>query len=112
MNMNQTQVSVDSTDFQDNNILTFSPQSNVTSAPQNNILDYNTQTQSYQQTLQITPARKNPPHPTIFFYRPPNDFCRYYVNCKEICYDTVTYLLNKSLKENKSDVCDGDKNRG
>ena len=38
--------------------------------------------------------------PTDFFYQPSNDFCHYYVDCKEICYDTVTYLLNKSLKEN------------
>jgi hypothetical protein len=39
-------------------------------------------------------------HPTVFFYRPPNDFCHYYITCKEISYDTVTCLLNKSLKEN------------
>ncbi|CAB4443180.1 unnamed protein product [Rhizophagus irregularis] len=39
-------------------------------------------------------------HPTTFFYSPPNEFCHYYVKCKEICYNTVTYLLNKLLKEN------------
>src|SRR2546421_8738040 len=39
-----------------------------------------------------------PVHPTSFFYRPSNDFCHYYISCKEIPYDTVGYLLNKSLK--------------
>ena len=67
-------------------------------------LDHNTQTQYHQppqrtQTFQITSAQTNPIHPAVFFYRPPNDFCHYYVNCKEICYDTVTYLLDKSLQE-------------
>jgi hypothetical protein len=38
-------------------------------------------------------------HPIVFFYRPPNDFCHYFISCKGICYNTVTYLLNKSLKE-------------
>ncbi|CAB4374311.1 unnamed protein product [Rhizophagus irregularis] len=56
----------------------------------------NTQTSPQQQTTLAT----TPFHPTTFFYRPPNEFCHYYINCKEICYDTVTYLLNKSLKEN------------
>ena len=41
-----------------------------------------------------------PVHPTAFFYRPSNDFCHYYISCKEISYNTVGYLLNKSLKEN------------
>ena len=39
-----------------------------------------------------------PVHPITFYYRPPNDFCHYYVDCKEISYDAVIYLLNKSLK--------------
>ncbi|CAB4494073.1 hypothetical protein RhiirA1_471140 [Rhizophagus irregularis] len=72
---------------------------NMTTAVQDVQPQYdNTQT-SPQQTLQTTLATTSF-HSTIFFYRPPNDFCHYYVNCKEICYDTVTYLLNKSLKEN------------
>ncbi|RIA91347.1 hypothetical protein C1645_805239 [Glomus cerebriforme] len=54
--------------------------------------------QPLQQTFQTIPAPTNLVHPNIFFYRPPNGFCHYYVNCKEISYDTVTYLLNK-LKE-------------
>ncbi|GBC09891.1 hypothetical protein RclHR1_00920009 [Rhizophagus clarus] len=86
---------------QDNNVLTIS-NSNVihsTTAVQNIHPQYaNTQTLP-QQILQTT-LTPIPFHPTIFFYRPPNDFCHYYVNCKEICHDTVTYLLNKSLKEN------------
>src|ERR1051325_7305604 len=41
-----------------------------------------------------------PVHPTAFYYRPPNDFCHYYVDCKEISYDAVIYLLNKSSRTN------------
>jgi hypothetical protein len=37
-------------------------------------------------------------HSTVFYYQPPNEFCHYYVDCKEISYDAVIYLLNKSLK--------------
>ncbi|PKC67638.1 hypothetical protein RhiirA1_509142 [Rhizophagus irregularis] len=44
--------------------------------------------------LQIQPV-----YPTIFFFRPPNDFYHYYIKCEEISNDTVAYLLNKSLKE-------------
>jgi hypothetical protein len=65
-----------------------------TSAPRSNI-HFNTNTQTQFQT----PAAGAPAfHPTIFFYRPPNEFCHYYINCKEISYGTVTYLLNKSSK--------------
>ncbi|PKY60659.1 hypothetical protein RhiirA4_484613 [Rhizophagus irregularis] len=68
----------------------------------NTLTDSQTQTalnyQPSQQTSQITLAQIFT-HPNDFFYRPPNDFCHYYVNCKEICYDTVTHLLNKFLKE-------------
>ena len=60
----------------------------MTSAPQS------TNPTSFQQTFIITPE----PHPTTFFYRPSNEFCHYYVNCKETSYSTVTYLLNRSLK--------------
>ncbi|GBC09890.1 hypothetical protein RclHR1_00920008 [Rhizophagus clarus] len=68
----------------------------MASTPQGqyNNINYNMQTQ-------IVPPQQTPPvHPNVFFYRPPNDFWHYYVNCKEICYGTVTYLLNRSLKEN------------
>ncbi|GBC09889.1 hypothetical protein RclHR1_00920007 [Rhizophagus clarus] len=78
---------------QDNNILTVSPQNgfHVTTAAQY------THPQSQtppQQTISF--------HPTTFFYRPPNDFCHYYVNCREISYNIVECLLNKSLKENNA----------
>ncbi|GBC04434.1 hypothetical protein RclHR1_05690002 [Rhizophagus clarus] len=59
-------------------------------------------TNAIQPQQQITPAQIIA-HPNVFFYRPPNDFCHYYVSCKEICYDTVTHLLNK-LKENNIQV--------
>ena len=56
----------------------------------NNINSTPDQTSSEHPTL--------PVHPTTFYYRPPNDFCHYYVDCKEISYDAVIYLLNKLLK--------------
>ncbi|CAB4393624.1 unnamed protein product [Rhizophagus irregularis] len=43
--------------------------------------------------------KTQPVHPTIFFFRPPNDYYHYHVICKEISNDIVAYLLNKSLKE-------------
>ena len=56
------------------------------------------QNQPHQQAFQ----KPFPPvHPTDFFYQPSNDFHHYYISCKEISYDTVGYLLNKSLKEHK-----------
>ncbi|GBC09892.1 hypothetical protein RclHR1_00920010 [Rhizophagus clarus] len=58
---------------------------------------------NYNMQTQIAPPQRTPPvHPNTFFYRPPNDFWHYYVNCKEICYDTVTFLLNKSLQESNT----------
>ena len=66
----------------------------ATSTPRNNI-HFNTNTQTQFQT----PATNTPAlHPTAFFYQPSNEFCHYYVNCKEISFGTVTYLLNKSSK--------------
>src|SRR5581483_8976471 len=41
-----------------------------------------------------------PDHPTDFFYRPPQEFCHYYVKCKNISYDNVTHLLNKLKEQN------------
>ncbi|GBC09894.1 hypothetical protein RclHR1_00920012 [Rhizophagus clarus] len=72
----------------------------VTTAAQNIHPQYDDNTQSSSQQILQSTLVTTPFHPTIFFYRPPNDLCHYYVNCKEICYDTVTYLLNKSLKGN------------
>src|SRR4051794_40169199 len=88
-------------DSQDNNVLAAASQPanafHVTSAPQS-ATHSDTQTPP-QQTFQ-TPDTSTPTlHPTVFFYRPSNDFYHYYVNCEEISYSAVTYLLNKSLKE-------------
>ena len=58
--------------------------------PANNMNSIPEQTSSEHPTL--------PVHPTTFYYQPPNDFCHYYVDCKEISYDAVIYLLNKLLK--------------
>ncbi|PKY53670.1 hypothetical protein RhiirA4_499421 [Rhizophagus irregularis] len=82
-----------------NNVLTISPlQKNASVCHVTTAVQY-THPQHVTQTLQTTLAT-TPFHPTTFFYSPPNEFCHYYINCKEICYDTVAYLLNKSLKEN------------
>ncbi|RIA91350.1 hypothetical protein C1645_805241 [Glomus cerebriforme] len=40
-------------------------------------------------------------HPIAFFFQPPSDFYHYYVNCKEISYDTIAYLLTKTFKNSK-----------
>src|SRR5581483_11494276 len=34
-----------------------------------------------------------PVHPTIFFYRPPNHFYHYRVNCEKVSYDAIESLL-------------------
>src|SRR5688572_14962269 len=52
-----------------------------------------------QQAIQ-TPVIDTPVHPTVFFFRPPNDFYHYHVICKEITYDAIEHLLNKSLNGN------------
>ncbi|RIA91358.1 hypothetical protein C1645_875504 [Glomus cerebriforme] len=57
-----------------------------------------------QQTFQTILAPTNLVHPNVFFYRPPNDSFHYYINCKEISYDTVIYLLNNlEERNNRSD---------
>ena len=66
-----------------------SPQQTL-QTPANNMSSIPEQTSSEHPTLSV--------HPTTFYYQPPNDFCHYYVDCKEISYDAVIYLLNKSLK--------------
>src|SRR5436190_9562986 len=57
----------------------------------------NTQMQNQPQQTFQNPFP--PVHPSDFFYQPSNDLHHYYISCKEISYDTVGYLLNKSLKE-------------
>ncbi|RIA87887.1 hypothetical protein C1645_827162 [Glomus cerebriforme] len=59
--------------------MSFAPQINIGSAQSN----------SYQnQNLLI--------HPTIFYYQPPNDFYHYLIDCKELSYNAITYLLNNN----------------
>ncbi|GBC09888.1 hypothetical protein RclHR1_00920006 [Rhizophagus clarus] len=81
---------------QDNNALPVSPQNGFHVATATHPQYDNTQTLPQQ----ILPFHLTSFHPTNFFYRPPNDFCHYYISCKEISYDIVECLLNKSLKEN------------
>src|ERR1044072_5430193 len=45
-----------------------------------------------------TPVEIN--HPNDFFFRPPYDYYHYRVTYKEISYDTIEYLSNKSLNGN------------
>jgi hypothetical protein len=84
-------------DSNNNNILTASSQQTANTLHVTYAAGVHPNTQSKSQ---IASAQTIFFHPTVFFYRPPNDFCHYYVSCKEISYDTVTCLLNKSLKEN------------
>src|SRR4051812_18756299 len=41
-------------------------------------------------------------HPTVFFYRPPNDLYHYLINCKEIPYDIVERLLKKLFNDKEN----------
>ena len=45
----------------------------------------------------------SPIQPILFFYRPPNEFCHYYVQCKEIPYDTIPCLLGRSIQFNDNE---------
>ncbi|PKC00595.1 hypothetical protein RhiirA5_427941 [Rhizophagus irregularis] len=99
LNMNQDQAFSPlppfNTTYPDSNNYNISLQQNLTSE---NTLHVTT-TDAVHPSTQTPQLTTIPLHPTTFFFRPPNDFCHYYVNCKEICYDTVTYLLNKPPKE-------------
>ncbi|RIA79501.1 hypothetical protein C1645_840537 [Glomus cerebriforme] len=92
-------------DSQDDNNFNVFPQSNLEQAFIANDFHETSQygnidrTQSVQ-SPQFIRAQTNHVHPTVFIYRTPNDFCQYRVNCKEISYDTVTYLLNKLREHN------------
>src|SRR5436190_22449430 len=87
------------TNYMDNNILTTSSQSNLQDMlplPQtvhdSSVSNMQMQYQPPQQfqTLVNSAQTSNvlPVHPTSFFYRPLNDFRHYYINCKEISYNT------------------------
>ncbi|GBC04435.1 hypothetical protein RclHR1_05690003 [Rhizophagus clarus] len=72
--------------------------SNVTyvGQPTNNFQFQPTDNNAHVQTNSSTNLQI---HPTVFPFRPPNDFYHYYVICKEISIETVANLLNKSSKE-------------
>ena len=57
--------------------------------------------------MQDMPVQIN--HPTVFFFRPPNDFYHYYVICKEISYDVIESLLNKPLNGNSISFNENDR---
>jgi len=109
--------------FQDNNILTApnleqAAESStgpggkmylMTSAPQTsgNRIVYDDYTQlmslgsarSYQPPQQALFSQIPPVHSNIFIYRPPNNYCQYYVKCENFSNDLVIQSLNK-IKEN------------
>src|SRR5688572_15044992 len=71
---------------QNDDILTVSSPVQVTESSSSNDLNYDEQYSSTSQLIHQI-------HPSIFFYRPPNDAYHYYINCKEISYDTIECLL-------------------
>ena len=77
---------------EDNGILTVSPPIQETRLNENAdhvIGDAPHLSPSHNPINDIQPA-----HPTVFFYRPPNHFYHYHVNCEEIPYDAIEGLLN------------------
>ena len=53
--------------------------------------------------INVNPQNQlQPAHPTVFFYRLPNEFCHYYVNCEEISYDAIESLLKKLFNDKES----------
>jgi len=76
----------------------------MTSASQTNetngnrmVYDDYTQLMSTQSAQSYQPSQ--PVHSNIFIYRPPNNYCQYYVKCEKFSNDLVIQLLNK-IKEN------------
>ncbi|PKY57842.1 hypothetical protein RhiirA4_511024 [Rhizophagus irregularis] len=39
-------------------------------------------------------------HPSVFFYRPPNDFYHYLIKCNELTYDAIMRLLKMLFNDN------------
>ncbi|CAB4393598.1 unnamed protein product [Rhizophagus irregularis] len=39
-------------------------------------------------------------HPSVFFYRPPNDFYHYLIKCNELTYDAIMSLLKMVFNDN------------
>ena len=110
MNPNNLQVFSDSENYQpslashynpqDNDMLTVSPLGQET-VHSNENADHVIYAQ-YRSPIDNNPQIQ-PIHPTVFIYRPPNNFYHYHINCKEISYDIVESLLKK-LFNDKEDV--------
>jgi hypothetical protein len=71
-----------------------------------NVIAAQSQIQLPQQAVQapvISPSTnlQIPVHPTFFFFRPPNDFYHYHVNCKEIT-DNIEHLLKKLFNDKEN----------
>ena len=80
---------------QDNGVL--SPQAVADTYHVTNVVR-SSQTQINSSENQIKPV-----HPTVFFYRSPNESYHYYVQCKEIPYDTIPCLLGRNIQFNDSE---------
>ncbi len=72
----------------------------MTSASQTNetngnrmVYDDYTQLMSTQSAQSYQPSQ--PVHSNIFIYRPPNNYCQYYVKCENFSNDLVIQSLNK-----------------
>src|SRR3954452_14682398 len=67
--------------------------------------------QHLQAVVNNTQNQIPPVHPTVFFYRPPNDFYHYRVTCEKIPYATIESLLKKlfndkgNITQFKEDEC-------
>ncbi|CAG8508577.1 8331_t:CDS:1 [Funneliformis caledonium] len=98
---------------QDNNILTVPSQPNLELVIENSNNSHVIQSSVNNSTPIQTDPFGNPQIPiqpvqfNTFFFRPPNDYYQYHVNCEKISIDLILQLLNKrkenimQLKENK-----------
>ena len=112
MSQNNSQVQYsDSENHQPTSISTsYNPQDAETSTVPNGDAYHVTAAQSHVVPFQLLAPVINSPvqtnsstnlqitvHPTVFYFRPPRDFYHYHVNCKEIPYNEIILVLNKSL---------------
>lgn len=53
-----------------------------------------------------TDSSTNPQHihPSVFFYRPPNDFYHYLIKCNELSYDAIISLLKKLFNDTENNM--------
>src|SRR5579871_2874637 len=111
--MNNPQVFSDSENHQPSLISHYNPQDNdtLTSSPlgqetENFRSNENTNQATHEQHRNFINdnSQIQPFHSTIFFYRPPNHFYHYRVNCEEISYDAIEGLLNdRNFKQHRED---------